>query len=74
MKQTIVRKDGITYERNLKQKRYGEQIYVRISSNDILRLHLIADKKKMKYSDLIRTMVKEYIKKESKQDERTRNI
>ena len=64
MKQTIVRKDGITYERNAKLKKYGEQIFVRTSSEDILKLHLIADKKKIKYSKLIRTIIKEYIEKE----------
>ena len=64
MKTKITRIDGIEYERKPKQVKYDGHIYIRTEQEDIEKLHIIANKKGIKYSDLIRKIYKEYLVKE----------
>ena len=61
MKTKIIRADGIKYERKARQAKYNDYIYVRVSSDTVDKLHKIADNKNIKYSDLIRNLIKDYI-------------
>lgn len=62
--ETIQRVDGITYKRKKKALEYDSVIHIRISQNDIESLKEIANKKDIKYNQLIRNILIEYIEKE----------
>lgn len=63
-KQVITRKDGITYERNRDVKGYYTHLNIRINENTLIRLKKVADKKQVKYSDIVRNLIEDYLIKE----------
>ena len=63
-KQLITRKDGITYERNWNVKGYYTHLNIRINENTIIRLKKVANKKQVKYSDIVRNLIEDYLIKE----------
>jgi len=63
-KQVITRKDGITYERNWDVKEYYKHLNIRINEDTLIRLRKVADKKQVKYSDIVRNLIEDYLVKE----------
>ena len=66
MKQTIVRSDGIIYERRTKEKQYDTKTNIRLSSQDLARLKAYAEKENIKYTVLMRELVEDFIERECK--------
>ena len=63
MKQTIIRKDGIEYERKAKEKNYNAILYVRIESEKLETLKKIAKNNNENYSEMIRNLINEFIER-----------
>ena len=61
MKQKIIRADGIEYERKIKQKKFDKVLYIRISEDELDKIKIIAKKNNIKYSELVRKIIKEYL-------------
>ena len=61
MKQTITRKDGITYQRIAKEKKYDDVLFLRLKKEKTNRIREIAEKKGVSYCDLIRDKIDEII-------------
>lgn len=64
MEQTITRKDGITYERKLKAKNYDCNLHIKVDKKTIDGLKTLAKEKNIKYSNLARTLLEDYIKQQ----------
>ena len=64
MKQIIKTKNGTTYERNWDVREYYKHLHIRISDNTMQKLKNIADKKQIKYSDIVRNLIEDYLEKE----------
>lgn len=64
MKQIIKTKNGTTYERNWDVREYYKHLHIRISDNTMQKLKNIADKKQVKYSDIVRNLIEDYLEKE----------
>ena len=63
-KQIITTKNGITYERNWDAKEYYKHLHIRINENTMIKLRKVADKKQIKYSDIVRNLIEDYLIKE----------
>lgn len=61
MEQTIRRKDGIEYKRNINDLQCDKNINIRINSETLNQFKGICNKENIKYSDLIRTLIEDYI-------------
>lgn len=66
MKTKIIRADGIEYERKKREVKYDKNIFLRISQKDLDLLKKVADKKGVKYSDIVRNLIEEYLVMEDK--------
>ena len=64
MKQIIKRKDGIEYERRVDDIQCDSRLNIRINSDTLNELKIICTGKGIKYSDLVRTLIEEYIGEE----------
>ena len=64
MKQIIKTKNGTTYERNWDVREYYKHLHIRISDNTMQKLKNIANKKQVKYSDIVRNLIEDYLVKE----------
>lgn len=64
MKQIITTKNGTTYERNWDVKEYYKYLNIRINEDTMQKLRKIADKKQVKYSDIVRNLIEDYLVKE----------
>lgn len=70
MEQIITTKNGTTYKREGKDKKYSTKVSIRFSDNTIEDLKKIALEKKTKYNTIIRNLTEKYVedyKNESKQ-------
>lgn len=63
MKQQIIRKDGIEYERKFKEKKYDCTLNIRIDRENMELLKQIAERKNIRYNALVRSIIQEYISK-----------
>lgn len=63
-KQVITTKNGTTYERNWDVKGYYTHLNIRINEDIMQKLRKIADKKQLKYSDIVRNLIEDYLIKE----------
>ena len=61
MEQIIKRKDGIEYKRNINDLQCDKNINIRINSETLNQFKEICNKENIKYSDLIRTLIEDYI-------------
>ena len=61
MKQRIVRKDGIVFERKLKEKILNDNINIRIEKNKKEKIKQIANKLGVGYQELIKNKLDELI-------------
>lgn len=61
MTQKIIRVDGIEYERKKKNVKYTGNLNIRYEKEKIEQLKEIAQKKEVKYNQLIRMILDEYI-------------
>lgn len=61
MIQKIIRTDGIEYERKAKAKKYTTSITIRIEEKQLSLLKEKANSKGIKYSDLVRKIIEDYI-------------
>lgn len=61
MKQIIKRVDGIEYERRVNDIQCDTHIHIRINSDTLNELKSICTEKGIKYSDLVRTLIEDYI-------------
>ena len=61
MKQIIKRKDGIEYERRVDDIQCDSRLNIRINSDTLNELKGICTSKGIKYSDLVRTLIEDYI-------------
>ena len=65
MTETIVRKDGITYTRKKREtKEYNTKLNIRVSQVLLDDIKKIAQDKNIAYSDLIRSILKDYLESE----------
>lgn len=62
----ITRKDGISYERKKKEKKYDCILNMRFDKEELDKLKELADKEGVKYNTLARNLIVEYIKFKSK--------
>lgn len=66
MKDEIIRKDGIKYERKRKEKKLDCSLNIRFDREELERLKTLANKEGIKYNALARNLIVEYIKFKSK--------
>jgi predicted DNA binding CopG/RHH family protein len=64
MKQQIVRKDGINYERKSKTRNYDSVINIRISKETVNSLKKIAEHLGVKYNTMVREILEDYVERE----------
>lgn len=64
MKNKIVRKDGIEYERKSKTRNYDSAINIRVSHETIEELKKIAEKYQSKYNTLVRELIEDFVERE----------
>ena len=64
MKQIITTKKGTTYERNWNVKEYYGHLHIRMDVETLNKLKDIANKKQIKYSDIVRDLIKDYLESE----------
>lgn len=64
MKNKIVRKDGIEYERKSKTRNYDSVINIRVSHETIEELKKIAEKYQSKYNTLVRELIEDFVERE----------
>ena len=67
MRQTIHRKDGITYERLIKEKNYDCNLSVHYFKKKIAILKQIAELEGDNYSEMIRELIDKFIDKKVKE-------
>lgn len=61
-KETIIRKDGIVYERKKRtNKRMDKSMLIRFHSEEIEKIKEIAELKGIKTSTLVRTIIRQYL-------------
>lgn len=60
MKQVVTRKDGITYERELKLNNYNKIISLRISEEQYNKLNELSKKQNKNIADIIRDAIEDY--------------
>lgn len=66
-KETIIRKDGIVYERKKRtDKRMDKSMLIRFHSEEIEQLKILAEQEGTKISTLIRNVVRKHLKKKGK--------
>ena len=63
-KVTITRKDGIVYERKMRKDMFDARLGFRYFNDKIEKLKQIAEKKGIKYQELIREVLDKYIEEE----------
>lgn len=63
MKQTITRKDGVTYERNPKKKNNDAKLYIKLPSKMVTDLNIAAKKLDTNVSQITRDAITEYLLK-----------
>lgn len=61
MKQIIKRKDGIEYERRVDDIQCDSRLNIRINNETLGKLKEVCANKGIKYSDLVRTLIENYI-------------
>lgn len=61
IKQEIVRKDGITYTRELNSQNLDGNIFVRYNTERLNKIKELASKKGVKYQTLIRNKIDELL-------------
>ena len=66
MKDKIIRKDGIEYERKRKEKKLDCALNIRFSREELEKLKALADKEGIKYNALVRKLIVEYIEYKNK--------
>ena len=66
MKQIIKRKDGIEYERRINDLQCNTNINIRINKETLDEFKTICAADGAKYSDKVRTLIEDYIRKERK--------
>ena len=64
-KVTITRKDGIVYERKMRKDMFDARLGFRYFNEKIEKLKQIAEKKDIKYQELIREVLDKYIEEET---------
>ena len=64
-KVTITRKDGIVYERKMRKDMFDARLGFRYFNEKIEKLKQIAEKKGIKYQELIREVLDKYIEEET---------
>lgn len=64
MKNKIIRKDGIEYERKSKTRNYNSVINIRVSRETIEELKRIAEKYGTKYNTMVREVLEDYVERE----------
>ena len=64
-KVTITRKDGIVYERKMRKDMFDARLGFRYFNDKIEKLKQIAEKKGIKYQELIREVLDKYIEEET---------
>lgn len=62
MKDKIIRKDGVEYERKKKERNYDCSLNIRFSRDELEKLKKLANKEGIKYNALARNLIVEYIK------------
>ena len=65
MRQIITTKKGTTYERNWDVKSYYSNINIRIDADTMCKFKEITQDKGLKYSDVVRQLIQEYIRGET---------
>lgn len=65
MKQIITTKKGTTYERNWDVKSYYSNLNIRIDTDTMCKFKKITQSKGLKYSDVLRQLIQEYIRGEA---------
>jgi predicted DNA binding CopG/RHH family protein len=63
-KVTITRKDGIKYERKMRKDMFDTSLHLRYHTSKIETLKEIANKKGIKYQELVREVIDKFIEKE----------
>ena len=66
MKQIIKRKDGIEYERHINDLQCNTNINIRINKETLDDFKTLCANNGIKYSDKVRTLIEDYIRKEKK--------
>lgn len=64
MKKEIIRKDGIVYSRQPKEKNFSQMVAFRYDEEKFKKLKEIASEKGTRYASIIRELLDEYIRKE----------
>lgn len=64
MKNKIIRKDGIEYERKSKTRNYDSTINIRVSRETLNDLKNIAEHLGVKYNTMIREILEDFVIKE----------
>ena len=64
MKNKIIRKDGIEYERKSKTRNYDSTINIRVSHETLNDLKNIAEHLGVKYNTMIREILEDFVIKE----------
>lgn len=64
MKKEIIRKDGIVYSRQPKEKNFSQMVAFRYDEEKFKKLKEIASEKGTRYASIIRELLDEYISKE----------
>ena len=67
MKQIITTYKGTTYERERNVNSYYTHLHIRIDEDTINKIRCVADEKGVKYSDIVRNLIKDYLDKEDKE-------
>ena len=61
MKQIITTKNGTTYEREVKDKKYSTKVTIRFAEDTIEDLKEIALKEETKYNTIIRNLAEKFV-------------
>lgn len=64
MKKEIIRKDGIVYSRQPKEKNFSQMVAFRYDEVKFNKLKEIAESKGTRYASIIRELLDEFIRKE----------
>ena len=62
MKQTIIRKDGVSYERKIKQSNYGKNITFRVNERQLDMLNELSNMQTRNITEIIRNAIENYYK------------
>lgn len=64
MKKKVIRKDGIEYERTVKEDQLTKKLTIRLSPQLIEKIKQVADYKNEKYNTMCRNIIEDYVEKE----------